>query len=152
MRMKNIALATLAAGFLAAAPFALAQHMEGGHHHEGMELLHGLNLSDAQQTQLHQIMTSGWAEMKTTRDSAHALHEQLVQGLLAGATHDQLAPLVRQEEALRDKMDSQHLTLMLQARQVLTPDQLAQAATKHTQLEALHAQEHQVMGGEPAPE
>jgi Spy/CpxP family protein refolding chaperone len=113
-----------------------------------MEIMHQLNLTDAQKQQAHTIMEGAWARAKPVMDQMHSVHEQLAaQFLTSGTTAAQLEPLVRQEEQLRAKLDSEHLNIALQVRNLLTPDQLAQAATLHTKLSALHEQEHEVMEG-----
>jgi Spy/CpxP family protein refolding chaperone len=146
----------MAAGVaLAVSGVALAQPMGGEFHHGGgMEFLHGLNLTDAQKAQMQQIHKAGWAQLKSIMTQMRSVHEQIVNRMLAAGdvTAEDLAPLVTQEEALRNQMDSLHLSQTLQMRSVLTREQLAQAAATHTKIEALHAQEHAVMTGEEVPE
>jgi Spy/CpxP family protein refolding chaperone len=152
MTFKRTAIAVLAASMLSAAGVAAAQADErmGGHGHgfEFMEIMHQLNLTDAQKQQAHAIMESAWASSKPIMDQMRSIHEQLTaQFLTAGTTAAQLAPLVRQEEQLRTQLDSKRLSVGLQVRNLLTPDQLAQAATLHSKLSALHEQEHEIMEG-----
>jgi Spy/CpxP family protein refolding chaperone len=146
----------MAAGVaLAVSGVALAQPMGGEFHHGGgMEFLHGLNLTDAQKAQMQQIHKAGWAQMKSIMTQMRSVHEQIVNRMLAAGdvTAEDLAPLVTQEESLRNQMDNLHLSQTLQMRSVLTREQLAQAAATHTKIEALHAQEHAVMTGEEVPE
>ncbi|MEJ0045819.1 MAG: Spy/CpxP family protein refolding chaperone [Rhodospirillales bacterium] len=147
-----MAIAALAASMLSAPGVVAAQpvgHMGGGgHHFELTEILHGLNLTDAQKQQAHLAEQAAWARAKPVLEQMHALHEQIAtQFLTAGTTAAQLAPLVRQEEQLRSKLDSEHLTVALQIRNLLTADQLAKAATLHAQLSALHQQERDVLQG-----
>jgi Spy/CpxP family protein refolding chaperone len=75
------------------------------------------------------------------------VHEQIMARLLSpgSVSEADLAPLVQQEQALRAQMDEQRLARALAVRQVLTPQQLAEAAAKHQQIESLHQQEHQLM-------
>ena len=152
MTFKRTAIAVLAATMLSAAGVAAAQPegRMGGHGHgfEFMEIMHQLNLTDAQKQQAHSIMESAWASSKPIMDQMHSVHQQLAtQFLTPGTTAAQLEPLVRQEEQLRAQLDSKHLNVALQVRNLLTPDQLAQAATLHSKLSALHEQEHEVMEG-----
>jgi len=153
MTFKRTAIAVLAATMLSAAGVAAAQPMEGrmgghGHGFELMEIMHQLNLTDAQKQQAHTIIEGAWARGKPVMEQMHAIHEQLTAQLLtAGSTAAQLEPLVRQEEQLRAKLDSEHLNVALQVRNLLTPDQLAQATALHTKLSALHEQEHEIMEG-----
>jgi Spy/CpxP family protein refolding chaperone len=154
MKLRRLVIAAAAAGALGAAG-AVAQPMGPEFHHGGgMEFLHGLNLTDAQKAQIQQIHKAGWAQMKSIMTQMRSVHEQLVNKMLTAGdvTAEDLTPLVTQEEALRNQMDNLHLSQTLQMRNVLTSAQLAQAASTHTKIEALHAQEHAVMTGEEIPE
>lgn len=137
-------------GALALGGTAIAQpHGEWGH--GPMEFLHSLSLSEAQQSQVHQIMKSGFEASKPIMQQLHAAHEAEMTQLLAAGEADTAAlqQSMAKEENLRQQLDTQHLNTMLQLRAVLTPEQLATAATKHAEIEKLHAQEHALMG---APE
>jgi len=146
----------MAAGVaLAVSGVALGQPMGGEFHHGGgMEFLHGLNLTDAQKAQLKEIHQAGWKQMKPIMTQMRSIHEQMVNRMLAAGevTPEALSPLVQQEESLRNQMDAIHLSQTLQMRALLTPEQLAQAASTHAKLETLHQQEHAVMTGEEGPE
>ncbi len=154
MTTKSAMLAAALVGAMSLAAAAVAEPMGGWHHGgEGMEFLHGLSLTDAQRDQVHSIEKAGWEQMRPIMKQMHALHEQIATGLLSGATADQLTTLVQQEETLRNQMDAEHLSLAMQVRGVLTPEQLSQASTQHAKLTALHQQEHELMHGidQPAP-
>jgi Spy/CpxP family protein refolding chaperone len=148
-----MALAIATAGLLTAG-VAQAQPEHGGWHHDGLEILRGVTLTDAQKTQLHTIMHATWSQMKPIMRQERSIHEQIVTGLLGASavTQEQLTPLVQQEEQLRSQIDAARLSTALQVRALLTPEQLAKAATVHQQLEALHAQEHEVTSAGEAPE
>lgn len=151
MTIRTTALALATAGMFA---FGAAQAQPMMHHAGGgemFEILHGLNLTEAQKSQIHTIMESAHSASKSTWQQMHAIHEQIVSGLLAGNTQDQLASLVQQEEQLRAQEDSAHLATAIQIRGVLTAEQLSKAASTHQQLEALHAQEH-ALQNDGAPE
>jgi Spy/CpxP family protein refolding chaperone len=153
MNFKNTALAIAAAGMLAAG-VAHAQPEHGGWHHSDMEFLHGVTLTDAQKTQLHTIMQTTWSQTKPIMQQMHKIHDQIITDLLGAnaVTQDQLTPLVQQEEQLRAQIDAAKLSTALQVRGLLTQEQLAKASTVHQQLEALHAQEHEVMSSGESPE
>jgi Spy/CpxP family protein refolding chaperone len=142
----------MAAGVaLAVSGVAFAQPMGGEFHHGGgMEFLHGLNLTDAQKAQLKEIHQAGWKQMKPIMTQMRSIHEQMVNRMLTSGevTAEALSPLVQQEETLRNQMDAIHLSQTLQMRALLTPEQLAQAASTHAKLETLHQQEHAVMAGD----
>jgi Spy/CpxP family protein refolding chaperone len=136
------------AGVLAVGGVALAQPHHGGPEHGGLEfLLHGINLTDAQKTQIHQIEKASWATMKPLMEQEHTLHEQEVTQFLAAGTvtAEQFSTIKTQEEALRTQLDAAHLNTMLQVRGVLTAEQISKAATLHAQMEQLHEQEHALM-------
>ena len=151
----------MAVGVLAAAavmaPFAQAQmhrpDMGGGHHGgPGMmmfggsperigravdHMLDGLNATDAQRTQIKQIATTAAADLKAQRASARDLHEKSMQ-LFAAPTVDAAAA-----EALRQQMLAQHdqaskrvLQAMLDASNVLTPEQRAKLGERMKQRHA----------------
>lgn len=144
MRIKSLLLASaLCAGM---AGTALAQH--GGWHHgpDDLAFLEGVKLTEAQKSAVHDAMRANWATMRPLMEKAHALHEQIITGFLAGQTAEQLGTLVAQEESVRTQIDSQRLQNAIKLRGVLTPAQLAQAAETHTKLAALHAEERAVMG------
>ncbi len=142
MRFPKILLTTAVIAFSGA---AFAQGFHGGHHEDA--LFHGVNLTDAQKDQIRTIEKAGWAQAKPTMEQVHALHEQIVARMLApGALSEaDLAPLVTQEEQLRNQLDQIKLNSGLQMRAVLTASQLADAAAKHTQLVSLHEQERAVV-------
>jgi Spy/CpxP family protein refolding chaperone len=147
MKIRQILIAAAATCAISAG--AAIAHPEGGGwgHGEGMEILHSLNLTDAQKEQVHGIEKAAWAQARPIMEQMHAVHEQLATALLASGnvTADQLAPMVTQEEQLRTQMDQMHLNTVLQVRALLTPEQLAQAGAVHQKLAALHDQEHAVI-------
>jgi Spy/CpxP family protein refolding chaperone len=155
MKFKQLMMAAAASVALGMSGMAVAQPRGGEFHHGGgMEFLHGLSLTDAQKAQLKAIHQAGWKQMKPIMEQMRALHEQMVNRMLAAGevTTEALSPLVQQEESLRNQMDAIHLSQTLQMRALLTPEQLAQAASTHAKLETLHQQEHAVMAGEEGPE
>jgi Spy/CpxP family protein refolding chaperone len=149
MNMKNIALAAALTLASAGAANAAGWHgdMAGGPHGGYMELLRGVTLTDAQKTQMHAIMKSGWASARPTMEQMHAIHEQIATLLTSSGSvaKDQVNALVRQEDRLRLQMDEARMGQFLAIRNLLTSEQLAQAASTHQQMEALHAQEHALM-------
>jgi Spy/CpxP family protein refolding chaperone len=147
MKFKHMLVAAVAACALSATGTAMARPGGDWHGGEGMEILHSLNLTDAQKAQAHTIEKAAWTQAKPIMEQMHAVHEQLATALLASGTvtADQLNPMVTQEEQLHAQLDSIHLNTALQIRTLLTPEQLTQAAATHQKLAALHEQEHEVM-------
>ncbi len=143
MRISHILLATSLLSFSGAAGALAAGHGWGPH---GDELTRGVTLSDAQKAQIKSIHQSAMSASKATMTELRGVHEQITALLLkSGTTEADLAPLVQREETLGTTLHQAHIATELQVARVMTPDQLTQAATLHTQLEALHAQEHSLM-------
>jgi Spy/CpxP family protein refolding chaperone len=152
MTLRLIGLSAVMAAGLALAGTAVAQppgeFMHGRMGGPGMEFMHGLNLTDAQKSEAHQIEKSTWEATKPLMEKMRAVHEARMTALLGTGTvtAETLKPSVAEEEALREQIDAIHLNAMLQLRGLLSADQLADAAAKHTQIEELHEQEHALMG------
>ncbi len=148
MKLKHWALALATAGLLTAGAANAQPEHHGAWHHDGMEILHGLDLTDAQKSEVHKIMQANWSHMKPVMQQARTLHEQIVTKLTGtdAVTQADLTPLVQQEEQLRSQLDTARVTTALQIRGLLTPAQLAKAASTHQQLEALHEQERALVG------
>ena len=151
MKFKQTLIAAAAICALAASGAAIASPMEGHHHGmEGMEILHALNLTDAQKAQVHEAEHAAWSQSKPIMAQMRKVHEDMANALTAAGTvtPEQLAPLAQQEEQLRTQLDQIHLNTVVQVRNLLTPEQVAQAASMHAKLAALHEQEHEIMGHE----
>ncbi len=143
MRLRTGIIASM---LVVAGGAALADPGGFGHHHGDDELFRGVAMSDAQRDEIRKIEQAGWTQAKGAFSQMRSVHEQVMARLLApgSVSEADLAPLVQQEQALRAQLDEQRLASALQMRQVLTPQQLAQAAAQHEQLESLHEQEHQI--------
>jgi Spy/CpxP family protein refolding chaperone len=146
MRLQKTSFALATLGLLAMPLQVMASPMGGGWHHDGMDFMHGVNLSDAQKQQIHQIAETAHTQMRAAEDNLRTLHQQLSTAMLAGETLQQLLPIQRQEDTLREQMDAQRLAVAVEMRNVLTSEQLAQASAQHAKLASLREQEHAVMG------
>ncbi len=148
MKFRHMALVLATAGLLTAGAAKAQPEHGGGWHHDGMEILHGLDLTDAQKSEVHKIIKTNWSQMKPVMEQARTLHEQIVTKLTGtdAVTQTDLTPLVQQEEQLRAQLDNARVSTALQIRGLLTPAQLAKAASTHQQLEALHEQERAIVG------
>jgi Spy/CpxP family protein refolding chaperone len=119
MHIRNTLLSAAAALALTASiAVAHEDHHGGPGMGEGMEILHSLNLTDAQKEQVHGIERTAWAQARPIMMQMHAVHEQLANAVLG---------------------------TVLQIRALLTPEQVEQASTMHQKLAALHEQEHAIM-------
>lgn len=125
-----------------AAPMAGADHgprggagmMGFGGPREMRQLLDAVNATEAQRTQIRQLMQGAEPDMRAQHEAARALHDEQLK-VLTQATIDPAAA-----EALRQKMLTQHdqaskrqLALMLDVSRVLTPEQRAKVATQLAQ-------------------
>ena len=115
-----------------------------------MMLLHHVNLTADQQTQVRQLMDADFAQAKPLRQQLHSIHDQIADKLLSPgsvATAD-IAPLQQQESQIHQQLDQQMLATALKIRAVLTPAQLSQAADLHGKLKSLRTQFQTLMGDE----
>ena len=127
-------------------PDGMPMHFHGGHGPDSA-LLQGVTLTDAQRTQIQTIHQTNWATAKPLMEQLHATEEQITTALLASGSVNtaQLTTLESTASSLRSQLDQQRLNNELHVRAVLTSAQLAQAATTHVQVEALHEQMHSLM-------
>ena len=113
-------------------------------------LLKGLDVSDAQRTQVRQIAQAAAADMKPQQEARRALRDKSLQ-LMAAPTLDAAAA-----EALRQQMLAQHdaaskrmLQAMLDIGRVLTPEQRVALADRMKQRQEAK-REHPPRGPRPA--
>lgn len=143
----NLAAAFAAAGIALAALAAPAlAHDRHDHGSYGFDLFHGVQLTDAQQAQVRNVMQAAETASAPARTQMHALREQIESRLLSSGSVGaaDLAPLLAQEEQLRSGLDANRLDTALKLRAILTPTQLSAAAATHAQLAALHERERRV--------
>jgi Spy/CpxP family protein refolding chaperone len=116
-------------------------------------LLHGLSLSDAQRTQIRQIMLSDRSSFASLFQQLHQAEDALNDQILAPGTKQasDLAPQIQEITQLRQQLLQQGVQSMLQIRAVLTPDQLNELAQKKQRLTALRAEMRSLMGPAPLP-
>jgi protein CpxP len=89
-------------------------------------MLDGLNATDAQRSQIKQIMGAARDELKGTRDQQRALREKSLQIFTAPTVDAAQAESVRQQmQQLHDTSSRRMLQAMLDASRVLTPEQRA---------------------------
>lgn len=87
-------------------------------------MLDGLNATDAQRTQIKQIMEAAAADLKAQRESGRALRERSMQIFAAPNVDAAAAEAVRQQMLQQhDQASKRMLQAMLDASQVLTPEQ-----------------------------
>jgi len=87
-------------------------------------MLDGLNATDAQRTQIKQIMQAAAADLKAQRESGRALRERSMQIFAAPNVDAAAAEAVRQQMLQQhDQASKRMLQAMLDASKVLTPEQ-----------------------------
>lgn len=124
-----------------------------GRHAEAMMALRGLNLTDAQKTQVKQILEQSFAAMKTQEEAVHQQHEAF-EALSPGASNYQSAAAsLAQAEA---NLTSARITARAAAtaqiyNSVLTGTQQSQYASQKAALLARKAQWRQFKAEHPLP-
>jgi periplasmic protein CpxP/Spy len=149
MSIRTLSLAT---GLVVLLPLAAMAQAPGGGHWHGrgggdLSFLTGVQLTDAQKEQVHQLFHASHAQIGPLEQQIRSLHQQIENQLASTGSVDQaqLTSLEQQADQLRAQVDQQRLEIALQVRALLTPAQLAQAAQVHQQLQSLHAQMKSVL-------
>lgn len=148
MSIRKLLLATSLVALLPLG--AMAQGGPGhwhGRHGGELGFLAGVQLTEQQRDQMHQLMQASFGQMKPLLKQMHDLRRQLGDQLASAGSVDQgqLTGLQQQIEQLRGQIDQQRLETALQVRALLTPEQLAQAAQAHQQLQSLRQQMRNVL-------
>jgi protein CpxP len=147
--VKRNKLKMLVAGLalLLIAGFAVSQEAgmgPGPGHHRGFGGEHtlgfftkALNLTDAQQTQIKQIMDNEKPTLHPLMIQEGQAHQQMMQLVTSGKFDDtQAQAIISQEAQTHSQIELEHARMMSQAYQILTPDQ----KTKFAQMQAKHEQ------------
>ena len=145
----------LAAGLLAGP--ALAQ--KGGFGSRGMGrgsgldmslplLVKGVELTEAQQTQVRQIVAAHQPQFRALLSQLRSAREQLADKLYAPGTlkADDVAPLTQQIGQIRGQLTQEALQVALEIRAVLTPEQLAMAEQVQHKLRDLRSEMRGLLG------
>lgn len=114
-------------------------------------LLRGANLTADQKAQMKQIMANHRANFQNLFSQLRAAQDQISDKLLSpGAVRDtDLAPQTQQIAQLRNQLADEGLRVVLEIRNILTPDQLAKAAQLKTQMQSLRNQMRNLVGPQP---
>jgi periplasmic protein CpxP/Spy len=136
--LKRVVLGVMVAIAATLGLSAWAQHGPGGHGGgmgAGMfggspehiqHMLDDLNASDAQRAQIKQIVKAAATDMKAQREAGRALHEKAMQVFTAPAVDANAAEQLRQQMLVQhEQMSRRVLQAMLEASNVLTPEQRA---------------------------
>lgn len=135
MRQRLLVLAGIAGAALIAVQAQARRHgpppMGGGATRAVMAMLHGGDLSDAQEDQVRARLDAERDEHKATRDELRAANDQLTAQLLSATPPDEAALRTSLEKiaALRSTVLDQEVQTALAVRGLLSAEQLAAAAT-----------------------
>ena len=141
-RVRVLMFAMLVAVLASFAVASWAQPMGHGMHHHGGgmmmggspermgrmidHMLDGLNATDAQRSQIKQIVQTAAAELKTQREAGRALRQQGMQIFTAPNVDANAAEALRQQMlAQHDQVSKRMTQAMVDISRVLTPEQRA---------------------------
>ncbi len=114
-------------------------------------LLRGANLTPDQKAQVKQIMANHRATFQSLFSQLRAAQDQISSTLLstAAVSESDVAPQLQQVTALRSQLATEGLRVALEIRNILTPDQLNNAAQFKTQMQSLRNQMKNLMAPQP---
>jgi len=121
---------------------------QGGFHMMLPPLMKGVGLTEAQQTQVKEIVAAHQPQFEKLQSQLRATHEQLAEKLFAPGPvkREDLAPLRQQLGHLRDQLTQEAFQVALDIRGVLTPEQLAKAGQIRKRLNELRAEMRTLLG------
>jgi Spy/CpxP family protein refolding chaperone len=155
-----------AAGLLLLAALPVAAHGFGGPGGPGgpgaggpppiIVLLRSANLSSDQQNQIHTIMHTSHQQIGPLFEQLHSIDEQISAKLLgtASVTATDFSALEQQKSQIQQQIDENFINTAIQVRGVLSPAQLATAASTNQQIQSLHQQIEKLLnpnGDTPPP-
>ncbi|MDI2090437.1 Spy/CpxP family protein refolding chaperone [Commensalibacter oyaizuii] len=136
-------------------------------HHPGMfgpevgpmgMIFKGIQFTKEQKKQIHDILAKARADERANHQDMKAIHNELATALLSPGkvTKESLKPILDKQTALEEATKDRHLTTLLALRDVLTPQQLAQAKVRYGKLQEIRKQMKQLHKqirdiNEPAP-
>jgi Spy/CpxP family protein refolding chaperone len=101
-------------------------------------MLDGIGATDAQRAQIKQIMMAAGVDMRGQRAAGRAMHAQEIQIFGAPTIDRGAAEALRQQmQAQREQSSKRWMQAMLDAANVLTPEQRAKLATRAKEREAM---------------
>ena len=105
-------------------------------------VLKGIDLTDAQEKQVREIMAAHRATFRTLFSEVQVAHKDMADKLLAPGEvqAEDLTMQMQRVTQLREQLMREGLTVALEVREILTPEQLAKAAELKERMRALHAE------------
>jgi Spy/CpxP family protein refolding chaperone len=105
-------------------------------------VLKGVDLSDAQEKRVQEIMTAHRATFRTLFGELQATHKDLADKLFAPAQVrvEDFTVQMQRIAQLRDQLMQEGLKVAIEVRELLTPEQLVKAAEIKDRMRALHTE------------
>jgi len=122
--------------------------MSGGRGMLFPALMRALDLSPEQRSQVEQIMARHRQKVEPLLEQLRASHDELTSKLLGTSTvtNGDVSPAVAHIAQLQQQVMQEWVSAALEARAVLTPDQLAKAGQIKRQLDSLRSQMQALLG------
>jgi Spy/CpxP family protein refolding chaperone len=116
-----------------------------------LRLLYKVGLTDAQKSQVKDILTAHRPTLKSLRSQLQANREAIADKLLGPGVLQEadLQPFAQEANGLRDQLAQEWFKVMIEVRGILTPEQLAQAAQLKDQLRTLRNEKRALLGNQP---
>lgn len=123
------------------------EHMARGIDH----MLDGLGTTDAQRSQIKQIVQAAAVDLKAQHEAGRALHQKGMQVFAAPSVDAAAAESLRQQMSAQHDLGSKRvLTALLDVSKVLTPEQRAKMGERMKNREAQMQERRQRMQRDPA--
>jgi Spy/CpxP family protein refolding chaperone len=105
-------------------------------------VLKGVDLTDAQEKQVREIMAAHRATFRTLFSALQGAHKDLADKLFTPGEvqAEDLTAQIQRVTELRERLMQEGLKVALEVRALLTPEQLAKAAELKDRVRALHAE------------
>jgi Spy/CpxP family protein refolding chaperone len=105
-------------------------------------VLKGVDLTDEQEKQVHEIMAAHRATFRTLFSELQAAHKDMADKLFAPGEvrAEDLTTQMQRVAQLREQLMQEGLKVALEVRRILTPQQLAKAAELKERMDALHTE------------
>jgi len=118
-----------------------------------MMALRTAGLTADQKKQIRDIIDSSRKSNMSQMQQMHSIREQIADKLLSSGPVSQadLAPLMAQQTALQQQLDSQMISTALKIRGVMTADQLSKVAAANEKLKQIRSQIDAILGPPDAP-
>jgi Spy/CpxP family protein refolding chaperone len=111
-------------------------------------LLRGANLTSDQKAQVREIMANHRETFRNLFSQLRIAQDQMANKLFSAGRLQQtdLAPQIQQIAQLRNQLAEEGLKVVLEIRDILTPEQLAKASQLKAQMQSLHSQMRSLWG------